>query len=363
MVELSVPSGIVASEAAFEIDGRPQPRLSAALVSLVVEENTDGLQHCEARFGNWGSVGANVDYFYFDRTLLEFGKEMSVTMGAGESENEVFRGAISAIEGQFFSGEPPQIAVLAEDGAQDLRVTRRTRTFEDVTDAEVFEQIAGDHGLQSDIDLPGPTHKVVAQLNRSDLAFIRDRTQRLAGEVWVQGNTLHVKSRLSRQGNDNLSLQFNRGLMEFRATADTANQHTKVVVSGWDVQAKDTVSHEATASILSNELGNDQSGASVVSDVFGERVDRVARQEPANADEAQFVAEAIFRAQARRFVVGTGVARGDARIRVGRAIDLQGLGPLFAGNYYITEARHIFSRQSGGGYITEFVAERAGIGS
>jgi len=209
----------------------------------------------------------------------------------------------------------------------------------------------------------GPTHRAVAQLNQSDLAFIRERARRLAAEVWVMDGKLHVQSRLNRQqADDDLTLQFNRGLMAFSVAADTANQYSKVVVSGWDIQAKDSINHEATDSVLGSELNGDKSGASIVSAEFGERVDRIARQAPLTMDEAQSLAEAVFRAQARRFVVGAGVARGDARIRVGRAISLNGLGPLFTGTYHVTEARHMFNRSGDGGYTTEFVAERPGIG-
>lgn len=363
MVELGNPSGVIATEAAIKIGGQAQPRLNAGLLSLIVEETIEGLYRCEARFGNWGSVNGAVDYLYFDRSLLDFGKEIAVTLGDGEAEAEVFRGAISAIEGQFLPGQPPQIVVLAEDAAFDLRVTRRTRTFEDMTDAEVVEQLAKDHGLRPDVHLQGPRRKVIAQLNQSDLAFLRDRAQRLAAEIWVEGGTLHVQNRRKRrQDSPELSLQFNRGLLEFSVTADTANQYTRVLVSGWDVQAKESLSHSATDSLLSGELNGATSGASVVQAAFGERIDRIVQQVSLTAEETRSLAEAAFLAQARRFVVGTGAARGDARIRVGRAIDLLGLGPLFSGAYYVTEARHVFDRQAGGGYTTEFVAERAGIG-
>lgn len=363
MIELGVPTGIVTAEAAIEIDGEAQPRLNTGLLSLVVEETTEGLYHCEARFGNWGSQGSGMDYLYFDRSLLDFGKEMAVTAGSEDAEDEIFRGVISAIEGQYLAGEPPQIVVLAEDAAQSLRLTRRTRTFEDMTDADVFEQIAREHGLQADIDAQGPTHRVIAQLNQSDLAFIRERARRLAAEVWIRDGTLLVQGRAQRQqqNDDDLALQFNRGLMEFSVTADTANQYTGVTVSGWDVFAKDTIEYEAGDSVLGSELNGDESGASIVQSAFGARLDRIAHQVPLTSEEAQSIAEATFRAQARRFVVGTGLARGDARIRVGRAVELQGLGPIFTGTYAITETRHIFSRQSGGGYTTEFVVERAGI--
>lgn len=62
-------------------------------------------------------------------------------------------------------------------------------------------------------------------------------------------------------------------------------------------------------------------------------------------------------------MVGTGKARGDARIRVGLAIALEGLGSLFSGTYYVSEVQHCFSRRPGGGYTTEFVVERPSLGS
>jgi phage protein D len=368
MVELGVPPGIVSAEAALAIEGEPQPQLNAGLLALMVEETSEGLYRCEARFGNWGGVGTTLDYLYFNRELLNFDKELTVSLGHGETQEEVFRGRISALEGQFLPGEePPQIVILAEDAAQSLRMTCRTRTFESVPDAVVFETIAQDHRLQHQISIQGPTHAVVAQLNQSDLAFLRERARRLGAEIWIQGQTLHVQDRLNRQqGSGDLTLVWQRGLQEFSVIADTANQYTEVIVSGWDTQAKDVLSYAATDSVLRTELGGDESGAVVVQgfkEYLGrDRTDRITQLTPLTTREAQSLAEATFRAQARRFVVGKGTAQGDPRIRVGRAIALEGLGPLFSGTYYVTETRHLFSRGEQGGYTTEFVVERAGIG-
>jgi len=364
MIELGIPPGIVAAEAAIALNGEAQPRLTAALLSLTVTETIEGLHRCELRLGNWGDRGDGPGYLYFDRELLDFGKSLTVTLGAGAGEAEAFHGTITALEGQFLSGAPPQIVVLAEDAAQGLRQTRRTRTFEDVSDRDVFEQIASDHGLQAEIDLAVPTLAVIAQLNQSDLAFLRERARRWAAEIWIAGNTLHVQGRQNRQGaEEQLSLAFNRGLLEFSVLADTADQYTQVVVSGWDVQAKARLDYEASDRVLGSELGADTSAATIVRAAFGDRPDRIAQQMPLTSTETQAIAEASFRAQARRFVVGTGKARGDARIRVGREIALEGLGPLFSGTYYVSEVMHHFSRQPGGGYTTELVVERPGIGS
>jgi len=66
-------------------------------------------------------------------------------------------------------------------------MTRRTRSFADASDADVMRTVAQDHSLTPDIDVSGPTHKVLTQVNQSDLAFLRERARAVDAEVWVEG--------------------------------------------------------------------------------------------------------------------------------------------------------------------------------
>jgi phage protein D len=67
-----------------------------------------------------------------------------------------------------------------------------------VTDEAVIRQIAGEHGLTADVALTGPKHRVLAQLNQSDLAFLRDRARAVEAELWMDGSTLWARTRASR---------------------------------------------------------------------------------------------------------------------------------------------------------------------
>ncbi len=363
MVELSYPTGVVSADAVIKIDGESQTVLDAALLDLLVEETVEGLYRCEARFGNWGGTSDGApDYQYLDRRLLDFGREISVSMGAGSEDAQIFSGFINGLEAQYSNNQPPTLTVLAEDALMNFRKARRTRSFEDMSDADVFNDIAQEHNLRADIDVPVEQQRVIAQINQSDLAFIRDRARRLDADVWTDEGTLYVQARDRRiADSDEYFLRLGVGLLEFEVLADLANQYTSVVVSGWDVGGKTTIEHEATDRSLGSELGDDDSGASILRRAFSEQVDRIARQMPGTDQEVQSLAEAAFRQQARRFVVGHGSARGDARLRVGRRVELRGLGDLFSGVYTVEEARHIFTRQIDGGYMTEFVVERPGI--
>jgi uncharacterized protein len=347
--------GLKESRPSFFVGGKEQPALFAGLARLRIDETTAGLYRCEAKFSNWGLKDGKTDFLHFDRQALDFGKDFQVKL-AGKV---LFDGRIMGLEADFPEAGSPEINVLAEDRFQDLRMTRRTRTFEDVSDSDVFNQIAGDHGLSPGIDARGPVHKVLAQVNQSDLAFVRERARSIDAELWLEGKTLNVKTRSARAGQP-LTLKRGMELREFKVLADLAEQRTSVSVGGWDVSAKKGIKHEAEESAVAGEVGSDESGVSILRARIGERKESLAHAVPFVGEEAQAAAESFFRMSARRFLVGRGVAETRTELRAGATVDLKELGPLFSGKYYLTEVRHLFDNAKG--TRTEFRAERPGIG-
>ena len=337
------------------IDGQEDSSLVGGLTSLLIVERTDGLYRCEAKFGNWGPKDDSTDFLYFDRKILDFGKDFQIKL----AQDELFKGKITALEADFPEGKPPEITVLAEDALQNLRMTRRTRSFEDMSDADIFRKIAGEHSLTPSISASGATHKSVAQVNQSDLAFMRERARAVDAEIWIKDKNLNVKTRSDR-GQDKISLKYQGNLREFKVIADLANQRTSVVASGWDVSAKSEIKKEATDSVLSGELGGDTSGVSILKEKFGNRKETLAHGVPLTNQEAQSLAESFLKRAARQFVVGRGTTEPNGKLRVGAFVELDGLGKMFNGKYYVAEIAHIFDNVKG--LRTEFRAERTGIG-
>lgn len=359
MSDLGTAPLLYGARPTLRIDGAPQQSLEGGLMSLTVEEDSHGMASCEATFGNWGSAGGAVDFLYFDRSVLDFGKPLTVAMGGGDASAQVFEGRISGLEGRFPKSRPPEILVMAEDRLQDLRQTRRTRVFEDASVEDVIRAVASDHGLTPEIDIESPTYPALAQLNISDLAYLRELAADIDAEIWVRGDTLLAQSRAQRPADD-VTLSYGRGLHEFRVAADLAHQCSKLIVGGWDVSAKDSVESTADASSLSGEA-NGETGSAVLDRAFGERVERIVHRQPLSAAEGDALAAAEYRKRARRFLSGEAVAEGNGRLRVGNTATFRGVGPLFDGSYTITAVRHIFDLERG--YQTEFSVERPWIGS
>ena len=163
----------------FKVGGEVKGELARDVVQMEIEEATDGLKtlllHLLA-VGPRQSSGEE-QVLYLDGQIIDFGKELEISIGPTVGARVIFKGLISALEVAFSEGTEPRVAVCAEDKLMDLRMTRRIRTYENKSDADIAQAIAQEHGIEADAAADGPTYKVVQQWNQSDLAFLAHVTK------------------------------------------------------------------------------------------------------------------------------------------------------------------------------------------
>jgi phage protein D len=291
--------------------------------------------------------------------VLDFGKTMEISIGAADSAHVIFSGAISAIEATHRAGALPTAIVYAEDKLMQLRLTRRMRTYRDVTDGDIAEAIAREHGLQASADAPGPRYDVVQQWNQSDLAFLRERARLIQAEVWVADETLHFATRGNRTATT-LSLVAGDELLEVQLRADLAHQRTGVHVSGYDAQQRAAVDESSGADAIQAEIAGGRTGPAILEQAFGARVSYRVRSDPFVADEARAWAKGEMLRRSRAFVSVTGTTNGSADMMVGSTLSLDRVGTPFNGDgYYVTRVSHTYDLTEG--FRTHFDAERATV--
>ncbi len=358
-----IPSPLQASTIPeIKVDGRANAELARDVSRLQVDEDLNGLRRLSATFIAIGPRSGEPQerLNWLDGAVLDFGKELRVAMGASDAREEVFAGKLSALELSMAQGRAPEVVCLAEDRLMDLRLTRRFKTYENVSDADLLQQIASEHGLRAVADLDGPTWPLVQQWNQSDLAFLRERARRLAAEVWVDGDALHLATR-DRRGGKTLTLIQGGNLQQLRLRADLAQQRSQVVIGGFDDDEEDAIDEEAGAADLAAEAQGNTHGGEVLERAFGERASYRVREVPLKDEQASALARAALLGRARRFVSVNGVADGSTAIRVGSVLRLERVSPLFEGDgYYVTRVCHRYDQSNG--YRTHFEAERAWLG-
>jgi phage protein D len=349
----------------FEIDGQTYGELARDILRLEVEETIDGLKTLEARMVAIGppgrSGGEEETLLYLDGRILDFGKNLSVSIGPPENQRIIFNGYITALEINFEEGEEPEVTVYAEDKLMDLRMTRRMRTYENMSDADIAADLAAEHGLRPEVAADGPVYDVVQQMNMSDLAFLRERARLIQAEVWLNDQTLYFKTRDRRQGTQ-ISLVRGNDIITVQACADLAHQRTRVHVSGYDAQDRAVIDESAGDEAIQAEISSGRTGPSVLQAAFGERVSHRVCEVSLNTSEAGDWARAEMLRRARSFVNVTGVTRGTPDLVVGSQLGLSYIGAPFNGNgYYVTRVRHTYDLSQG--HRTHFDAQRATVGS
>lgn len=344
----------------LRVENKAQPALANALLAFEISDDWQGMGRLEARFENWSAPpgGGAPGYIFFDGGIVSFGHRIEVDVKTTGDAHNIFSGRVTAVGARFGTELVPEFTLCAEDELQLLRMTRRSATYEEVSDAAVAQRLIRAHNLQAEADARGPQHKVLVQLSQTDLGFLRDRARAIDAQVYVENGKVKFKSRTERDGGE-VALQ-REDLVHVRFDADLANQVTEVHAHGYDISAKADVDQKAQASLLSPEAKGARTGADIVNAVFGPRVEHLADTGLLSVEEARAAAQAELLERGRSFVRCQGETMGTPELRVGTRLRLSGLGPLFSGSYTVTQVTHRYDKL--GGLRTFFAADRPAIG-
>jgi phage protein D len=349
---------LYAARPTVRINGAEQSRVSGLLLAMEMSEHEDGLSRLELTLENVASDGAGQSMFAFeDENALKLGDAITVYCGDQTAPTEIFRGVVSGLEADFPEESAPRLTALAEDTLQKARLTRRTRTFDDRTLADIARSIANDLGLTPQVSGLTDSIGTQVQLNESDLAFLRRLLARYDGDVQVVGTELHVSQRNEvRRGS--VEIAMHGQLRRVTVLADLAHQVNEVTVTGWDASRGQRINGRSNGT--QQGPGSGRRGGELLSTALGQRTHQIAHLVVDTDDEARALADASFDERQRRFVTARGTAEGNPAIRVGTHLKLTGLGSRFSNTYYVTHCCHRFDLERG--YETDFTAESAFFG-
>lgn len=343
-----------------EVEGERNPMVQQLLQGLELRESEGGLSALEMRFVNAALTereGVEYAFEYSDLDLLSLGKSVRILAGDESDPMEIFRGRISGLEFVLREGGGPELVVLAEDSLQKLRMARRTKVYPSSSVADVVRRVAADAGLVPVVSGLFDTLDPIAQLNESDLAFLRRLLSRYDADLQVVAGELQVTPR-SEVRRGTLTLELHSQLRSVRMLADLADQTCGVTFSGWDVSQGEQITARSSSTNLGP--GQGRSAEQFLRNHFETRIEHLGGVAAENDREARALADAAYLRRARRFVRVEGETEGTPALRVGTHLTITGVGPRFENTYYVTLVRHRFDLQSG--YRAEFEAEGAYFG-
>jgi phage protein D len=328
----------------------------SSLLAVDVEEGPNRPASC--RFSCAESVDLRDPTPDLD-TLVDFGRRLKVEARALESDPvRIFDGIIYGLGGRGSSSGPRLREGTALDALQPLQMTRRSRSLHDLTPCEAFRLTAADHGLSTDLNLPGSVRDVIVQGKETDLAFLQRLAREVDGEFWVEGSRLLARAAEDRPG-ERLTLSAVRDLTEYRVFADLTGQRECVEIRGWSPVLKSALSASADASGLTSQSPGTVSGPERLAMAWPSplrRPERPVSLGPEDETEAQEMASGRLRSRARGFVELQAELAGDPRVRVGTQVHIGDLGHRLSGVFRVSDVRHSYNSLRG--YRTAFRANR-----
>jgi phage protein D len=333
----------------------------------------------------------------FGKSMLTIGTPVTIKAGAAESSSgqtdTLITGEVTSIEG-FFEQNESRIIVRGYEKGHRLQRARRTRTFTNVTDADIVSRVASEAQISTDtVDSPGVTHTYLAQVNQTDWEFLKSRARALGYALFFSEGKLNFKKAPGMSGGGlgalaaaagalglgGPTLKFGHNLLWFRPRLSAANIVPEVEVRLWDPSTADVVT--SNTSITGTNAKLDKDAAAMASAFDGpfaglpftppsipglpslgpsasnKAIISVTRP-VAWGSNASSAADAVAAGMAEHvgstFAEAEGYAYGDPAIKAGAELPVEGVMDDFNGKWTVTQATHTFQDDEGG-YFCHFV--------
>ena len=333
----STEPAFVSARPRLRIDGSTLPALGEAALALSVHLPASGMASAELRVINWLPGDAGAPDFAFQQ--LRLGSRLEILLGE-TGDSAVFSGDITALEERYGDGAP-QLVILAEDALHKLARSRASRVFENQGLGEVVRAIAGEAGLQADVDVDAGSADWL-QHNESHLAFLL----RLLGPHGISLRMQDGRLRARAEEADAKPVRVDpaANARRVRIVADLNRQPREVLAKGHNLAA------DADANGSSSALAPSPSGrtaAATLAELGWDGRSPRPHPYPRSQAEADSLARGAFQRDAQRFLHGEIVCTGTPELGAGRELELAGVSPRLAGRYRITECWHHFDNTQG----------------
>jgi len=329
------------------------PEAMTDIKSLSVQQDVANPSSFTFELVNWNQEQMKMKWS--DGDQFAAGKPVEVLMGYRDAAESVIAGEITGMQLRISGRDTPALVVRGFDRRHRLMRGQKTRTFLQVKDSEIAQQIAGDAGLSAEATDTAVKLDYVIQHNQTDLEFLLERARRIGYEVLVEDRKLRFRPRPIDE-TEKLTLDRTADLIEFTARLTTMNQAADCAVQAWDMKAKKPIRSRAAAGAERARMAGSNSGPSTAKGAFGASSIAMVDRPLATQAEVDQMAKARLNEMALSFITGEGITVGNNKLRAGEVVKLAGLGTRFSGLYYVMTTHHTYSPNRG--YRTAFAARR-----
>ncbi len=277
---------------------------------------------------------ADRDFVLSNGDQFKPGNEIEIQLGYYGDVETVFEGIIVKHGIKIKQHNASVLMIEAKDKAIKLTGARKSAYHIEKTDSDVITSLAGES--TPDVESTSITHKQLVQFEATDWDFIVTRAEANSMLVLTDDGSLIVKKPATSASL--LTATFGANIYEFEGEMDARKQVLSVTTHSWDYTqqaAEDSSAGESDFSEPGN-LSSDDLGA-----VLGTEIN-LSHTGHLSQDQLQSWADAYAVRNKMSKAVGRVRIQGNAAVKPGTTITLEGVGDRFNGDVYVTGVLHHF---------------------
>jgi Rhs element Vgr protein len=262
------------------------------------------------------------------------GSEIKIQLGYHGDVETVFEGILIKHGIKTQQTGTSVLMIEAKDKAVKLTGSRKSTYFIDKTDSDIISSLTGES--TPDVESTSLAHKQLLQFETTDWDFILTRAEANSMLVLTDDGKLVIKKPAT--GSAAVEATYGVNIFEFEAEMDARRQVQSITGHSWDyTQQAAEDSETGTADFTeTGNLSSDELGAVLGSEINLTHTGHLTQ------DQLQNWADACAMRNKMSKAVGRVKIQGNAAVKPGVTITLDGVGDRFNGDVYVTGVLHQF---------------------
>ena len=319
------------------------------ILDLTVENSLHLPDMCTIRVqeGVFADPSRQKPFHWSGSDTFQAGTKVEVLGGrSSDDAGPIFVGEVTSLEMDISAHSLPTLLVRCYDYSHRLHRGRYSRSFQNMTDSDIFTKVCSEAGLTANADETTPVHDWVFQNNQTNWEFLSERAAHVACRLYGTGDKqIHLKS-VTDAADSAVTLTWGTDLISFRPRINAASQVSEVSVHGWDPMQKQAILGTAT---MPNGLPS--TGAPSRSQAmsgFEHDAKMMITDRPVHSQtEAEKIAQSVCDDIGGQYIEADGLTMWNAQILPGKKVSVTNVGARFSGDYYVTATTHVVSVAEG----------------
>ncbi|MGK6352101.1 type VI secretion system tip protein VgrG [Parapedobacter sp. DT-150] len=287
-----------------------------------------------------GSV-ATADFGVSDSDVFLPGKNIEIKLGYRSQNQPVFKGIIIHVA-HHIDANGSHLSVVCKHEVVKMTMGKKSRHYNEVTDSDVASLLLQENNIaQVSVATTTTTHEQLIQAQVSDWDFMISRMD-INALLCLIDNDMVALQPLNADEPAVMDLLYGTHIYELDTEVDARTQFTSVSTYTWnfvDQEVQDITGDSKVASAagsLSEQM---------LADIAGQPYEMRSAMYM-TAEEQQQLADARQLRQTMSKIKGTVKFRGNAQVKPGSFVNLQGVGKYFNGKAFVGAVTHEYAEGS-----------------